>query len=125
MMAAGAQGPVIVRIWRGREKKDRAGAYRRHLEASVFPQLKSLPGFVGASLLQRQGAEGEGAEVLVMTRWTSMQAIEAFAGPEPEKAVVEPGARAVLSSFDDFVTHHEVVLELAASATLATQLGSA
>lgn len=103
---------MIVRVWRGREKKDRAGAYRRHLEGAVFPQLKALPGFVGASLLQRPGGEGEGAEVLVMTRWASMQAIEAFAGDEPEKAVVEPGAQAVLSSFDDFVTHHEIVSEL-------------
>jgi heme-degrading monooxygenase HmoA len=105
---------MIVRMWRGQEKKDQPGAYRRHLEGAVFPQLKALPGFVGASLLQRQGEIGEGAEVIVLTRWASMQAIEAFAGTEPEKAVVEPGAQAVLSSFDDFVTHHEVAAELAA-----------
>jgi heme-degrading monooxygenase HmoA len=107
---------MIVRMWRGREKKEAAGAYRRHLESAVFPQLRALPGFVGASLLQRQGREGEGTEVIVLTRWASMEAVEAFAGGELENAVVEPGARAVLSSFDDFVTHHEVVSELAAPA---------
>jgi heme-degrading monooxygenase HmoA len=125
MTIAGAKAPMIVRIWRGREKKNEPGAYRRHLETSVFPQLERLPGFVGASLLQRQGREGEGIEVLVMTRWASMQAIEAFAGPEPETAVVEPGARAVLSSFDDFVTHHEVVSEIEAPATPVARPGSA
>ena len=30
-----------------------------------------------------------------------MDAIKAFAGPKPERAVVDPGARAVLSEFDD------------------------
>jgi heme-degrading monooxygenase HmoA len=102
---------MIVRIWRGREKKGHAGAYRRHLEDRVFPRLGALPGFMGASLLERDVA-GE-AEVLVMTQWASMEAVRSFAGPDPGKAVVEPGARAVLASFDDVVTHHEVVAELA------------
>jgi heme-degrading monooxygenase HmoA len=105
---------MIVRMWRGREKTGEAGAYRRHLEGVVFPQLEALPGFMGASLLQRN--EGQGAEVLVVTRWASMQAVEAFAGRHPERAVVEDGARAVLQSFDDTVTHYEVVAELAAGA---------
>ncbi|SDR31780.1 Heme-degrading monooxygenase HmoA [Rhizobiales bacterium GAS113] len=105
---------MIVRMWRGLEKRGEAGAYRRHLEGAVLPQLEALPGFMGASLLQRDlGGE---AEVLVMTKWASMEAIRAFAGPEPEKAVVEPHARAVLASFDDRVTHHELVCELPASA---------
>ena len=104
------QTPVIVRMWRGRERSDRAGAYRRHLEGSVFPRLRALPGFLGASLLQRM-EEGE-AEVLVMTRWESMAAIETFAGRDPARAVIEPEARAVLASFEDVVTHHEVVSEL-------------
>jgi heme-degrading monooxygenase HmoA len=104
---------MIMRMWRGREKKDSAGAYRRHLEESVFPRLRTLPGFMGASLLRRE--EGGEAEVLVMTRWASMSAVEAFAGPDPEKAVVEPEARAALASFDEVVTHHEIVAELAAA----------
>jgi heme-degrading monooxygenase HmoA len=108
---AARQGSVIVRMWRGRERRDRAGAYRRHLEGSVFPRLQSLPGFLGASLLQRMD-KGE-AEVLVMTKWDSMAAIKAFAGPDPEKAIVEPQARAVLASFEEVVTHHEVLSEIA------------
>ena len=50
---------------------------------------------------------------MVMTKWASMTAIEAFAGPDPERAIVEPEARAVLASFEEVVTHHEVVSELA------------
>jgi len=32
-----------------------------------------------------------------------------FAGPDPERAVVEPEARAVLREFDERVSHYEVV----------------
>jgi hypothetical protein len=37
-----------------------------------------------------------------------MAALRRFAGNEPERAVVEPEARAVLSEFDNFVRHYEV-----------------
>jgi len=39
-----------------------------------------------------------------------MDAIRAFAGDTPERAVVEPEARAVLREFDETVTHYEVAL---------------
>jgi hypothetical protein len=48
-------------------------------------------------------------EFVVQTYWESMQAIAQFAGPNPEVAVVEPAARAALSSFDHIVLHYEVV----------------
>ena len=48
---------------------------------------------------------------LSQNRW--MEAIKSFAGPKPERAIVEPGARAILSEFDDFATHYEVLLEAA------------
>lgn len=38
-----------------------------------------------------------------------MEAIRKFAGAEPEKAVVEPAARAAPTGFDDSVTHYEMV----------------
>jgi hypothetical protein len=38
-----------------------------------------------------------------------MESVRKFAGDEPEKAVVEPEARAVLTSFDDCVTHFEII----------------
>jgi hypothetical protein len=38
-----------------------------------------------------------------------MEAVRRFAGATSEKAVVEPEARAVLSAFDEYVAHFEVV----------------
>jgi heme-degrading monooxygenase HmoA len=98
---------MIVRSWRGRAAADRAHAYTDHLVDTVVPKLKALPGFCGFALLRR--IDGQETEFLVQTYWDSMQAIEEFAGPTPEIAVVEPAARDVLTSFDATVFHHEVV----------------
>lgn len=98
----------ILRLWKGRATAAKAGEYVRHVKDKVFPQIQSLPGHRGAYLLRRSA--GNGIEFLVMTLWGSADAVRRFAGPEPEKAVVEPAARAALSDFDETVTHYEVVL---------------
>lgn len=99
---------MIVRIWRGRAATAAdAEAYRRHLAEKVFPALAKLPGHRGAHLLRRPTADG--FEVLAVTLWESLEAIKAFAGPEPEAAVVEPEAQAVLAEWDDFVRCFEFV----------------
>ena len=98
---------MIARIWRGRAKAGDAEHYRRHAIERVFPALKKFSGHRGAYLLTR-GVEGE-VEFLAVTFWESMDAIKSFAGANPDKAVIEPEARAVLSDFDDFVRHYEVV----------------
>ena len=46
---------------------------------------------------------------MVQTLWDSMDAIRTFAGPHPERAVVEPAAAAVLLRFDKPVDHYEVL----------------
>lgn len=73
-------------------------------------QLEKLDGFAGASLERVQGADGR-TEIVVVTRWESMDAIRAFAGDDVDAARVEPEARAVLESFEERVTHGEVIDE--------------
>jgi heme-degrading monooxygenase HmoA len=102
-------GAVILRVWCGRAVPDKAEAYRAHLQGNVLPELKALPGFRGVSLLRRD--EAGLVELTVMTRWDSMEAIRAFARDTPEKAVVEPEARAVLVDFDETVRHYDIVWE--------------
>ena len=97
---------MIARLWRGEAKPAQADAYYRHVTGTVFPEVARLPGHRGAYVLRR---EVDGAvEFLVVTLWDSMDAVRAFA-PDPERAVVEPAAQAVLSRYDDFVRHYEVV----------------
>jgi heme-degrading monooxygenase HmoA len=98
---------MIIREWRGRARPDQADAYPAHFRDSVLPELRNIPGFVGASLSRRD--EAERIEYVVLTRWRSFDAIRAFAGNDVERAIVEPGAAAALTDFDDFVRHYEIV----------------
>jgi heme-degrading monooxygenase HmoA len=97
---------MIARLWRG-VARDRANAdaYLRHLSTNVLPALGAIEGYRGVRMLQRHE---NGIEMVVMTLWESMDAIRRFAGANPERAVVEPEARAVLIEYDDFVRHYEI-----------------
>jgi heme-degrading monooxygenase HmoA len=98
---------MIIREWRGRASPDRTGEYPKHFRESVLPALRTVPGFLGAWLSERR--EGERVEFVVLTRWTSMDAVRAFAGTNPDNAVVEPGAIAALSDYDRTVRHYQVL----------------
>ena len=98
---------MILRVWRARAVAERAELYPRHLTETVLPQLRTMPGFIGANLLKRE--HGREVEFVVETMWESMQAIERFAGLHPSMAVVEPAARAALISFDTVVSHYEII----------------
>ena len=99
---------MIARVWRGDATPENAPRYVEHLESTVFPELRTIPGHRHAYLLQRS-IDG-GVRFLVVTLWDSMQAIHEFAGADAGTAVVEPAARAVLSSFDATVEHYELAL---------------
>jgi heme-degrading monooxygenase HmoA len=104
---------MIIREWRGRTSEPRAGAYPNHFREAVGPELRKLPGFLGAHLSRRR--VGERVEFLVLTRWQPMDAIRAFAGVTVDRAVVEPGAVAALDDFDASVQHYEVIEEVSAA----------
>ena len=98
---------MILRMWKARSTFDRSGEYVQHATKKVFPTLRAIEGHRGAYLLRR--AVDGAIELVVLTLWESMEAVCRFAGKEPEKAVVESEARTALTSFDDSVTHFEIV----------------
>ena len=97
---------MIARIWRARALEQNAQIYKKHFRGEVVHKLADIPGFRSAELLCRQ--EDGVVDLLVQTRWDSMEAVRKFAGESYEQAVVEPAARAVLLDFDDKVQHFEV-----------------
>jgi mannose-6-phosphate isomerase-like protein (cupin superfamily) len=99
---------VIARRWRG-WAPNRAGAdaYESYFSGSVRPALEAKAGFVDASVERVEEADGR-VEIVVVTRWESIDAIRAFAGEDIEAAVVEPEARAALADFDARVRHIEL-----------------
>ncbi len=98
---------MIIREWRGRTTPERQDEYPAHFRRNVVPELRAVIGFEGADLV-RHGDDTE-IEYVVLSRWASMEAIHAFAGNDPTRAVVEAGAAAALTDYDDRVSHYESV----------------
>jgi mannose-6-phosphate isomerase-like protein (cupin superfamily) len=98
---------MVARRWTAlAEGSGQADAYVEHFDRTVRPHLDSTEGFLGATL-ERVEADG-GIEIVVVTRWESLDAIRAFTGEDIDLAVVEPAARAILSRFDSRVRHIEL-----------------
>jgi heme-degrading monooxygenase HmoA len=68
---------------------------------------RGVRGFSSASILKR--VVPQGVEFLIVTNWASLEAIRAFAGSNPENAVVPPKVREMMLEFDPVVRHYEVV----------------
>jgi heme-degrading monooxygenase HmoA len=102
---------MIVRAWRGYAAASNPEGYPEHFRRRVVPELRGVDGFLGATLIRQVRADE--IVYMVLTRWRSMEMVTAFAGDDVGKAVVEPGAVAVLSRFDDRVEHYEAVEEVA------------
>jgi heme-degrading monooxygenase HmoA len=98
---------MIARMWRGETTWENAETYYRHLTGHVMPSINKIPGHRGAYVLRRE--LGARVEFVVITLWESMQAVREFAGDNPDVAVVEPPAKAVLADFDEFVRHYTVL----------------
>ena len=101
---------MFIREWRGRANQAEAAKYPDYFRREVIRQLREAPGFKGGHLSRR--ADGDQVEFLVLTRWTSMDAIREFTGSVAEHSVLDPGAMATLVAYDHSVRHYEVLEDL-------------
>jgi len=99
---------MIVRSWSARLPAKNLADYLAHLDHSVKPALRALPAFVDVAVLERRHDESS-VEVVVQTRWASLDAIRAFAGEDITVAVVEPAAAALFTDYDRRVLHYDVI----------------
>jgi heme-degrading monooxygenase HmoA len=106
---------MIARIWSARATPANWPAYARHFTENVVPELRAVPGYASAKLLKRDA--GPEVEITVVTFWQSWAAIDAFAGPDRDAAVVAPHAAALLANYDRRVQHYEVAFTDSASST--------
>jgi len=98
---------MISRHWKGITKPGHAECYVDHLRTDTFRKLSAIPGFRHASILRRE-VEG-GTEFQIVTVWASLRAIQAFAGVDPEVAVVPPVVKAMMRDYDPRVVHYEII----------------
>lgn len=97
---------MIVRHWRARVSHTNCEAYLKYLEQTVFAIVGDIDGFIEAEILRRD--EADGVQLVIVSRWASMDAIRQYAGDTPEKAVVAPEAQAMLQSYAKDVEHFEL-----------------
>jgi heme-degrading monooxygenase HmoA len=97
---------MIVRLWSARTTKAQSKNYLRHFRDSVLPALRKFEGYTSSSVFARP--KDDEIEILVLTAWNSFPAIDAFAGPDREAAIVAPEAAAFLTNYDRRVRHFEV-----------------
>jgi heme-degrading monooxygenase HmoA len=100
---------MIARVWTARASVANARRYAAHLRHAVLPLVQQVPGYAGATLLER--LDGEDVAIVVMTWWRSADDIRAFAGDDITRAVVADEARALLFQFDREVRHYDVALD--------------
>jgi heme-degrading monooxygenase HmoA len=98
---------MISRHWRGLANPAHADEYVRHLRSETLPKLATIPGFISASILRRNMAQG--VEFLVVTNWESIAAIEQFSGRDSELAVVPAEVHKMMLDYDRRARHYEVL----------------
>jgi heme-degrading monooxygenase HmoA len=99
---------MISRHWRALARVERAHEYVVHLQQHTFPELRKLPGFLGATVLRRD--QSQGVEFVVVTNWRSAEAIAAFSGGhDVEVAVVPPEVREMMLEYDLRARHYRVI----------------
>lgn len=94
-------------MWRGWTAADNADAYEGFLLNTLFPEMREIPGFLGADVLRRP--DDSEVAFVTLTRFDSLDAIRAFAGEDYEVPVLEPEALALLSRYDEHALHFDTV----------------
>jgi len=97
---------VIARIWRGAVRITDADEYAKYIGDTGLAEYRATPGNLSALMLRRD--VGDRTEFVMFTTWESMDAIRAFAGDDPERAVYYPKDDRFLIEREDTVAHYEV-----------------
>ena len=96
-----------MRMWTARTTAKKALQYVEHMIRRVFPLLRTMEGHQETYLL-RCKVKGAIESALTLGEFPWMLC-EGVSGMALDKAVVEPEARAILTSCGDPVTHFEII----------------
>jgi heme-degrading monooxygenase HmoA len=99
---------MVVRFWSARTTQVRFPDYLSHFNRNVLPSLRAVEGFLEARVMSQ--SDGVVVQFIVETLWASLEAIDQFAGPDREDAVVADEALHLLTSHDRRVRHYVVDL---------------
>ena len=97
---------ITARIWRGAVRRQDGDAYAKYMEKTGLTEYRDTPGNLSATMLRRDLEER--TEFVMYTTWESMDAVKAFAGDDPERALFYPEDDRFLIERDLTVAHYEV-----------------
>jgi|GEM_PF-5654841 len=106
----------IARIWEGRTSVAKADAYGRYLMDVGVPQMKAASGNLGIEVLRRNNPEA--VEFMVISYWTSRDAIKKVVGNDIERAYSLPRDHEFLLEPVTTVRHYQILY------TNTTKLGN-
>ena len=98
---------MIARIWLGVTRESDKDNYFDYLQKTGLKEYAAIPGNRGVWTLRRV-ADGK-CDFTLISLWDSWDAIHAFAGPDPEKAVYYPEDEQFLIERGPRVLHYEVL----------------
>ncbi len=100
---------MIARIWHGRTRAEKADDYLEYVKRTGIAAYGAVEGNRGQYILRK--IDGDIADFTVLSFWESMDAVRAFAGPEPEKPRYYPEDEEFLLELEDEVAHYDVVYQ--------------
>ena len=98
---------MIARVWHGVVLSQKADDYAQYLAGFGVRDYQAVPGNRGVQLLRRR--DGEHVHFLLLSLWSSREAIEAYAGSDIEQAHYYPYDLECLVEPEPRVTHYEVL----------------
>lgn len=98
---------MIAREWKCLCPAKHRDGFLKHLQATGVAETSVLPGFCGYEIRERV-CDGE-VEVTLVTYWTSLADIKAFAGEDIGRAVLYPGDEVYEIVPETVVRHYAVV----------------
>jgi hypothetical protein len=98
---------MILRRWTGRIRTADRNAYAAYIERTGGSDYLGTPGNLGWQMVFRDLGDGV-SEVATLSWWTGMDAIRAFAGPEPQVARYYPDDDRFLLDRPPNVDHFDV-----------------
>ena len=96
---------MIVRVFRARIHPGKEDEFERFLTDTGVPMVRTAKGCTHVTAGQSRWSEQP--EFVVVTHWESVEAVQAFAGPDWREPVIEPEEEHMLAAV--FCDHYETL----------------
>lgn len=108
---------MIKRIGRGWTSVDNAEEYQHLLNTTNVAGItaRRIAGHHGTEILRERDPGGTELQFITIMTFDSWEAVQEFAGGDGHGSVVPPQARALLTRFDGYSAHFDVVGDLGAA----------